>query len=511
MAYALLSVFDKTGIVDFGRALEKAGLQLISTGGTYRVLSEAGLSVRQVSEVTGSPEILDGRVKTLHPAVHGGLLARRSRPEDLAQLAEHGIQEIDVVAGNLYPFSETIAKPDVALEEALENIDIGGPAMIRAAAKNFPDVVVVVDPDDYTRVAEMVVEGGVPLEQRRDLAARAFQHVALYDTVIAGYLRDGAASDESAVFPDELTAGWRKTATPRYGENPHQKGAVYSDPGETGGVANARQLHGIEMSYLNYFDADAAWAAANSFAEPAVAIVKHANPCGLAIHSDQAEAYRRALEGDPVSAYGGIVGFNRVVTADTAEAMKGVLFDVIAAPGYEPEALEILQGRRRTRVLQVAPATSSGKPLVRSIAGGALLQTPDESVDDPSGWSFVTERQPTAEEMADLQFAWQAVRFIRSNAIVIARDRMLAGMGAGQPNRVVSVSLAARAAGERATGAALASDAFFPFPDGVEQAAEAGVTAVAQPGGSIRDEEVIHAADRLGVAMVFTGARHFLH
>ncbi len=509
---ALLSAYDKTGIADFARVLADAGYGLVSTGGTLKAIQDAGLPVRQVSEVTGSPEILDGRVKTLHPKIHGGLLARRSESTHVAQLEQHSIETIDVVVNNLYPFVETISRPDVTLEDALENIDIGGPAMTRAAAKNFPDVIVIVDPADYGWVGEMISGDGVSLEKRRQLAAKAFQHVALYDTMISEYLRDvdTAESQADAVFPQELTMGWSRVSIPRYGENPHQAGGVYSTPGEQGGVANARQVHGIDMSYLNYFDADAAWTAANSFDGHGVAIVKHANPCGLAVHEDQAEAYRRALSGDPVSAYGGIVGFNSVVTAETAQAMKGVLFDVIVAPGYETDALEILRGRKRTRILESGRSASA--PLtVRSISGGVLVQTPDVLEEDPESWKVVTERKPSHDELADLAFAWRACRLIRSNAIVLAKDRTLTGMGAGQPNRVTSVHLAARAAGERAAGSALASDAFFPFADGLELAGESGITAVAQPGGSIRDDEVIEAANRLGMTMVFTGTRHFLH
>ena len=506
--YALLSVYDKTGLVEFGRVLADAGYRLVSTGGTFAELRAAGLDVQQVSQVTGAPEILDGRVKTLHPAIHGGLLARRSDGGHLAEISEHGITPVDVVVNNLYPFTDTVSLNGATLDDALENIDIGGPAMTRAAAKNFPDVIVVVDPADYERVGGMIESGGVPLADRRRLAAKAFQHVALYDTAISSYLRQDG--QRSAKMPAELTVGWSLARIPRYGENPHQAGGVYSLPGEVGGIANAEQLHGIGMSYLNYFDADAAWRAATGFPHHAVAIVKHANPCGLALHEHQDEAYRLALAGDPVSAYGGIVGFNSVVTMPTVSAMKGVLFDVIVAPDYESDALEALKRRKRSRVLRVAQSSAS-QIEVRTISGGALVQTPDDAADDPATWHVVTARRPSADEQADLEFAWQACRYVRSNAIVIAKDRSIAGMGAGQPNRVNSVEIAARAAGDRAAGAALASDAYFPFPDGVERAAEAGVTAIAHPGGSIRDDEVTAAADRLELAMVHTGARHFLH
>jgi phosphoribosylaminoimidazolecarboxamide formyltransferase/IMP cyclohydrolase len=509
---ALLSAYDRTGLAEFARTLADLGFELISTGGTQKHLEEAGLEVTTVSAITRSPEILDGRVKTLHPAIHGGILARRDLPSHMDELADQGITGIDVVVNNLYPFIETISKAGVTLVDALENIDIGGPAMTRAAAKNFPSVVIVVDPADYGRIGELLRSGDVPLEERRRLAARAFQHVALYDTAVSTFLRSPAAAreEDDALFPAEWTAGWDRVARPRYGENPHQKAAIYARPGECGGIVNAKQLHGIELSYLNYFDGDAALTAANSFPVNAVSIVKHANPCGLAVHVDQAEAYRRALAGDPVSAFGGIVGFNSVVTAETAEAMKGVLFDVIVAPGYEAGALELLRKRRRTRVLEVAPAEPSRFEL-RTVSGGVLAQQPDRLDEDPASWKVVTKRAPTSQELADLAFAWKVCRLVHSNAIVFAKDRALLGMGAGQPNRVTSVMLAGRVAGDSAKGCAMASDAYFPFHDGVEQAASASVAAVVQPGGSIRDGEVIEAADKLGLAMVFTGTRHFLH
>jgi len=509
---ALLSVYDKTGIVEFARVLEGAGVELISTGGTLKALQDAGLGARQVSEITGSPEILDGRVKTLHPTIHGGLLARRGNPAHLAQLEEHGIGPIDVVVCNLYPFVETIGRPEATLEDALENIDIGGPTMVRSAAKNHPDVVVVVDPGDYERVGQMLAGDGVPIEERRGLAAKAFQHVALYDTAVAAYLRGGAdgSPDDGTSFPAELTVGWELLRPLRYGENPHQSGALYGLPGVGVGLAHARQLHGIDMGYINYLDAEAAWEAAQGLPQHSVSIVKHANTCGLATHEDQAEAYRRALSGDPVSAYGGIAGFNTVVTAATARAMRGLLLDVIVAPGYEPAALEVLKRRERCRVLEVSPGPPP--PLaIHAVSGGAIVQTPDVIEEDSSKWKAVTKRAPTPEELADLDFAWKACRLIKSNSIVVVKDRTLLGMGAGQPNRVNSVHLALRAAGDNASGSVLASDAFFPFADGIELAASGGVTAVAEPGGSLRDEEVIAAADEHGMAMVFTGIRHFLH
>lgn len=512
---ALLSAYDRTGLVEFARALAKAGFELISTGGTANELKHAGLDITEVASVTGAPEILDGRVKTLHPRIHGGLLGKRSNAAHIAEMEEQGIEGIDLVVNNLYPFQQTISKPDVTLDDALENIDIGGPAMTRAAAKNFPDVVIIVDSSDYGVVSDMIANGGVSMDQRRRLASKAFQHVAGYDTLISAFLRepDASGDDKTALFPDEITFGWNRVAIPRYGENPHQAGGIYTTPGETGGIVNAKQLHGIDMSYLNYFDADAAWVSANSFQslnQHCVSVVKHANPCGLATDENQAEAYRKAYAGDTISAFGGIVGFNNVVTAETATAMKGVLYDVIVAPSYEPEALEILSKRKRTRVLEASPSTA---PLlnVRNVTGGALVQQPDNIEEVASSWKVVTKKQPTEQQLDDMAFAWKACQLVHSNAIVFAKDSMLQGMGAGQPNRAISVYLAGRAAGDEAAGCVMASDAFFPFPDGIEAAAEAGAFAVVQPGGSVKDQEVIEAADRLGLVMLFTGTRHFNH
>ena len=504
---SLLSVYDKTGLVEFARTLQDAGFEQISTGGTYRTLADAGIRVEQVSDVTGFPEILDGRVKTLHPAVHGGILARRDLPEHADELERHGIGAIDVVVNNLYPFVETVAHAGVTLEEALENIDIGGPAMIRAAAKNFTHVVVVVDPEDYGWVGERLKSGSGPThEERRRLARKAFQHVALYDTAVARYLADGGAD-----FPHETTLGYSKLYDLRYGENPHQQAALYADPLSSGGIAGAEQLHGRELSFNNILDADAAWRVVSDFDAPAAVVVKHTNPCGLAVHEDQPTAYARAFEGDTVSAYGGIVGFNRTVTEATARAMRGVFYEIVVAPSYEPGALERLRRRRNLRVLRVPPGSGPAPLDVRPVSGGALLQTVDAYDEDASGWKTVTRRAPTESELADLAFAWKAAKHIKSNTIVLARDGALLGMGAGQPNRVISVRLSLGIAGERAKGSVLASDAFLPFADNVELAAEGGVAAIAQPGGSIRDEEVIAAADAAGIAMVFTGVRHFRH
>ena len=504
---ALLSVSNREGILDFARSLHRAGVELVSTGGTGAYLSGAGLRVTQVSDVTGFPEILDGRVKTLHPRIHGGILARRDLPAHRDTLARHDIAPVDFVVVNLYPFVDTVSAGGVTLQDALENIDIGGPTLIRAAAKTFPDVAVVVDPADYGWIAERLDGAELSHEERRELARKAFQHVAWYDTAVAGYLGGGGPPSG-----DEITLGYAKLADLRYGENPHQQAAVYGDALSSGGIVRAERLHGGDMSFTNFLDADAAWAVVSDFDEPAAAVIKHTNPCGLAVHDDQPTAYRRAFEGDSVSAYGGIVGFNRTVTAATAEAMRGVLYHIVVAPGYNQGALDVLRKRKQLRILEVEPASG---PLagteVRKISGGALVQTADVLDEDPAAWKVVTERRPTDAELDDLAFAWKAGKHVKSNTIVLAKDDTLVGMGAGQPNRVTSVHLALRNAGDKAAGSSLASDAYMPFADNVELAAEGGVAAVAQPGGSIRDDEVIAAADRLGIAMVFTGVRHFKH
>ena len=515
---ALLSASDRRGLVEFAELLVDCGYEIVSTGGTAAELRAAGIAVVEVSEITGAPEILDGRVKTLHPTIHGGLLGLRDEDDHVREMTRLGIRNIDVVVNNLYPFVETVRNPDAFLRDALENIDIGGPAMTRAAAKNHPFVVIVVDPDDYTRVGEMIRNGEVSQSERRRLAAKAFQHVAAYDTAIVGYLRDDPENKEDThvelEMPEEITFGYSLVAVPRYGENPHQSAGIYSHPDVRGGVVNAKQLHGIDMSYLNYFDADAAWSAVQAFAgfgRHAAVVVKHANPCGLAIRDNQAEAWEAARSGDPVSAFGGIVAFSEAVNAETADRMRGLLLDVVVAPGYDAEALDILRTRRRTRVLKVDLSDQPDLE-VRSVSGGALVQEPDRLADDGfQNFKVVTERKPNEHEQIDLSFAWRACRFVKSNAIVFAKDRALVGMGAGQPNRVNSVHLSARVAGDAAKGSVMASDAFFPFPDALEMAAESGVMAVVQPGGSVNDEAVIKAADDLGMAMVLTGRRHFYH
>ena len=512
---ALISVYDKTGLAPFAQALHHAGFSLVSTGGTYNFLvNEAGVPVSRVSDLTGFPEILDGRVKTLHPHIHGGLLARRDDPEHLSELARHGIDPIDVVVSNLYPFQKTVANPETTLPDALENIDVGGPSMLRAAAKNFPAVAVICDPADYGWVADKLAHAGLSHEERRRLAQKAFRHVSDYDNAVASYLSTGQSSpaDDAAGMPPTLNLTYRKAYDLRYGENPHQKGAFYRPPTRATETTGDVLLHGKALSFNNIVDADAAWRVVTEFDEPTVAVIKHTNPCGLASHSDQKEAYTRAFQGDTVSAYGGIVGFNSVVQESTAQAMRGVFYEVVIAPCYEPEALALLKRRRSLRVIQ-RNKTINGAPGfdLRPVSGGLLAQTPDAGQEDSSHWKVVTERSPTDREMRDLEFAWKAAKHVKSNAIVLARDRSLVGMGAGQPNRVTSVFLALRAAGDQARNSVLASDAFFPFADNVVTASKGGVTAIIQPGGSIRDQESIQAANAHGIAMIFTGTRHFRH
>ena len=505
---ALISVYDKTGLAEFARALHQAGITLVSTGGTYTLLSTlAGLPVQKVSDLTGFPEILDGRVKTLHPKIHGGLLARRDSPEHLAELARHGIGSIDVVVSNLYPFQETVRQTHVTLNEALENIDIGGPTLLRAAAKNFPFVTVVSEPGDYPWVAQRLAGDGLSMDDRRRLAHKAFRHVSRYDAAVATFL----SHDAEAGLPPDLTLAYDKVYDLRYGENPHQKGALYRPAQACGGLPNAALLHGKALSFNNIMDADAVWRVVTDFNRQTVSIVKHSNPCGLASHTRLVNAYRRAYQGDTVSAYGGIVGFNATVDKETAEAMRGVFYEVVVAPDYTPEALTLLRKRRNLRVLRIQRDDNPGQYDLRPVSGGLLVQTPDTVEDGPSSWQLVTSREPSQEEMADLEFAWKAAKHVKSNAILLAKRQALVGMGAGQPNRVTSVHLALRSGGDKSVGSVMASDAFFPFSDNVDTAATGGVTAIVQPGGSIRDQESIDAANRHNMAMVFTGTRHFRH
>ena len=510
---AIISVSDKAGVADFAHGLSKTGYEVFSTGGTRKTLAEAGVPVKSISEITGFPEILDGRVKTLHPVVHGGLLARRDQPSHMAELAENKIELIDLVVVNLYPFVQTVSKEGVTLDEALENIDIGGPTMIRAAAKNFPHVIVIVDPADYQEVLEKLAQGDLPLDERKRLAQKAFQHVAVYDTAIAQYLRLATES-----LPEEMTVALKKRYGLRYGENPHQMAAFYAEQvvgaGQDTGITRAKQLWGKELSFNNILDADAAWGVVTDFAAPTVAIIKHTNPCGLASHDDITEAYQRALSGDPVAAFGGIVAVNRAVDLATAEEMSKTFYEIIIAPEYEAKALEVLKRKKDLRILmaELPPAygiSHEGYLDFRRVKGGFLVQSSDSLAEDDVHLRTVTRREPAESELNDLLFAWRAVKHVKSNAIVLAKDKTLVGMGAGQPSRIVSAQIAREKAGEKTAGSVLASDAMFPFPDVVEAAAAGGVTAIIQPGGSIRDEDSIKAADEHNIAMVFTGVRHF--
>lgn len=503
---AIVSVSDKRGIIDLARGLVAQGVELFSTGGTLRTLNEGGIPARSVSELTGFPEILEGRVKTLHPAVHAGILHRRDRAGDLQQLAEHGIEALDIVVVNLYPFRETVSRPGVELMGALEQIDIGGPTLLRAAAKNFPYVLPVVDPNDYGFVLELVRSGEATPEERRRLAAKAFAHTASYDSAIAAYL-------STEQLPDTLPMSWRKLQSLRYGENPHQPAAWYRDDRPvTGAITSARQLQGKDLSFTNILDADSALQIVRAFPEPVVTIIKHTNPCGLACDGDLVAAHAAARSGDPVSAFGGVVALNRPVDAAVAEAMGRYFYEIVVAPEFTSDARQLFAAKQNLRLLEV----DMDQPLslgldMRRVSGGLLLQVADPVAVDQGDWRVVTERAPDAEEWDALLFAWKACAFVKSNAIVLARGRVLVGMGAGQPSRVDATMLAARKAGERARDSVLASDAFFPKPDGVEAAAAAGVRAIAQPGGSQGDEACIEAANRLGLAMVFTGRRHFRH
>ena len=507
---ALLSVSDKIGLVEFAQGLADLGVELISTGGTARALREAGLPVRPVEEVTAFPEILDGRVKTLHPAIHGGILARR-QPAHLDELAAHAIGPIDLVAVNLYPFAPTVARPDVTLAEAVEQIDIGGVALLRAAAKNFAAVTVLCDPADYPQVlAELRQRDEVCLATRQQLALKAFRHTADYDTAIANYLSGQFAAGEP--FPIELLLRLWRVQTLRYGENPHQQAALYGLTPEATPLGG-RLLQGKPLSYNNLLDLDAAWRAVGDFSAPTVVIVKHNTPCGVASGDTLAAAFPLALASDPVSAFGSVIAVNHPFDETTASLLSDLFVEAIAAPGFTAAARALLADRPNCRLLEMAGVGAGLVPALgwelRSVRQGVLLQEPD-TLDDEE-WRVVSARRPTAEERESLDFAWRVVKHVRSNGIVLARGRATVGIGAGQMSRVDAVRLAVLKAGEWATGAVLASDGFFPFPDGVEEAARAGVTAVVQPGGSLRDPQVIAAADAAGLAMLFTGRRHFRH
>jgi phosphoribosylaminoimidazolecarboxamide formyltransferase/IMP cyclohydrolase len=513
---AILSVSDKSGLVYFARGLANMNVEIFSTGGTKKALFEEDVPVHSISDLTGFPEILDGRVKTLHPVVHSGILCRRDLPAHMEEMARQEMGTIDMVVVNLYPFVQTVSKPNVDLQEALENIDIGGPTLIRAAAKNFPHVLVVVDPADYSPILEMLGKGEISLDERKRLAQKAFQHVAMYDTAISQYLLE---NENGFALPENMTIALSKQSGLRYGENPHQAAAFYKeervgDISRKNTIAEAKQLWGKELSFNNILDADAAWNAATEFIEPTVAIIKHTNPCGLASYHDLAEAYRRALSGDPVSAFGGIVAVNRPLSTAMAEEIVKTFYEIIIAPQYEPDALEILKTKKDLRILDIGlpkDETSTMHFDYRRVGGGMLVQMNDMLEEDPRTWRLVSKRPPTAEEMDSLIFAWKVAKHVKSNAIVLTKGATLLGMGAGQPSRIDSVEIALKKAGEEARGSVLASDAMFPFPDGIEAAAKGGITAVVHPGGSVRDELVIEAADRLNLAMLFTGIRHFRH
>ncbi|MFG2038264.1 bifunctional phosphoribosylaminoimidazolecarboxamide formyltransferase/IMP cyclohydrolase [Dactylosporangium sp. NPDC048998] len=501
---ALVSVYDKTGLEELVRALAAADVELVSTGSTAGRIEALGLPVTRVEQLTGFPETLDGRVKTLHPKVHAGLLADLRLEAHAAQLAELGIEPFELLVSNLYPFTETVAS-GASDDECVEQIDIGGPAMVRAAAKNFHSVAVVTSPASYDSVRQALADGGFTLDERRDLAGQAFAHIAEYDVAVAAWF----ARDDQRFAGTAL----RMAATLRYGENPHQSAALYTDPAAAPGLAQAEQLGGKEMSYNNYVDADAAWRAAHDFAEPCVAIIKHANPCGIAIGADVAEAHRKAHACDPVSAFGGVIAVNAQVTVQLAKQISEIFTEVVVAPSYSDDALELLTARANLRVLR-APAWSPAPLEQRQISGGVLVQAADRidaDGDAVADWRLVTGEAADKETLRDLEFAWRAVRAVKSNAILLASGGATVGVGMGQVNRVDSVRLAVARAGERATGSVAASDAYFPFPDGPQALIDAGIKAIVQPGGSIRDELTIEAARAAGVTMYFTGTRHFFH
>lgn len=513
---ALLSVSDKTGVVEFARELAALGYHLLSTGGTAKLIAQAGIEVQEVADYTGFPEMLDGRVKTLNPKIHAGLLARRPDPEHMKALADHNIDPIDIVVVNLYPFEATIAKSDCTFEDAIENIDIGGPTMIRAAAKNHESVAVVVDPADYGRVVEeLKANGEVSAKTRLDLAKKVFCHTARYDGMISNYLTSLDDNNAKKDFPESFSRQWVKVQDMRYGENPHQKAAFYREANVGKGLlASYKQLHGKALSYNNIADSDAAWEAVRQFDEPACVIIKHANPCGIAVGADSAEAYAKAFKTDSKSAFGGILAFNTPVTGACAEMIAKQFAEVIMAPAFDAAALEILQKKPNLRLLTIEMGTDANDFDFKRVGGGLLVQTPDLQVVSAEQLRVVTEKQPTAEELKDMLFAWKVAKFVKSNTIVFAKDGMTMGVGAGQMSRVDSARIAsikAEEAGLCLKGTAVASDAFFPFRDGLDVVIDAGATCVIQPGGSVRDDEVIAAANERGITMVFTGERHFRH
>ena len=509
MKRALISVSDKTGVVEFAKELTALGYEIVSTGGTSKALQAADVPVIGISDVTGFPEILEGRVKTLHPAVHGGILAKGT-DEHMAVLAEHAIKPIDLVVVNLYPFQATVAKPDVTLADAIENIDIGGPTMVRSAAKNHDRVAIVVNPARYESViAELKEAGELSLTTKRFLALEAFQHTAQYDAAISHYLTDAFGAEALA---GEIAFGGQKIQELRYGENPHQKAAFYrSGIPASGTVANAKQLNGKELSYNNIVDVDAAWQLVNEFAQPAVVIVKHTNPCGTAIGATLEEAYARAYAADSVSAFGGIIAVNRVLNKATAEQIVETFMEAVIAPAFDEDAVEVLKTKKNLRLLEVGEKLANNELWIEKVSGGFLVQERDNHNLKVEDCKVVTDKVPTEEEMTELVFAWNIVKHVKSNAIVVTKDGQSIGVGAGQMNRVGSAKIAFEQAGEKCNGAVLASDAFFPFRDTIDEAAKAGITAIIQPGGSVRDQESIDACNEHGIAMVFTGVRHFKH
>lgn len=509
---ALVSVYDKTGLIELGRALREAGIDIVSTGSTAAKLRDAGIDVTPVEQVTGFPECLDGRVKTLHPAVHAGVLADRRLPDHVAQLEDLGIAPFDLVVVNLYPFRETVASGATA-DECVEQIDIGGPTMVRAAAKNHPSVAILTNPGQYETLSDALTSGGFTLQQRRELAAEAFRHTASYDVAVATWMGRELCEQPEDGFPAWVGATWEKDSALRYGENSHQAAALYTEPGAQPGITQATLLHGKPMSYNNYSDGEAAYRTAYDFDEPCVAIIKHANPCGVAVGADIAEAHRKAHACDPVSAFGGVIATNREVSLEMAQAVAEIFTEVIIAPGFEPAALEVLTAKKNLRLLVAPPYPHLDREL-RPISGGALLQQPDRidaDGDDPGAWELASGDPVDEATLADLVFAWRACRAVKSNAILLAAGGATVGVGMGQVNRVDSCRLAVSRAGDRAAGSVAASDAFFPFADGPQILIDAGVTAIVQPGGSVRDKETIEAARAAGVSMYFTGTRHFFH
>ena len=508
---ALISVSDKTGILDFALELQKYGVEILSTGGTADLLRKGGIPVIQVSDYTGFPEMMDGRIKTLHPRVHGGILARRDVPEHVKAMEDHGIRPIDLVVINLYPFEQTVAQKDCSLEDAIENIDIGGPAMVRSAAKNSKDVVVIVNPTDYSKVLHEMESGAVALETRRRLSRDAFAHTARYDSLIAAYLTE--KWDDG--FPPILNQPFEKVQELRYGENPHQSAALYKEssplPSE---IISARQLQGKELSFNNFIDLNAGWELVKEFDKGAVVIIKHTNPCGVAIGEDQLKTFIGAREVDPISAFGGILGFNRPVTAQTAEEIVKNFVEAVVAPGFDPEALKLFATKKNVRLMQmpeIGSSTDAEKFDLKRIGGGLLVQSRDVLTYVEGQLKEVGARKPNDREMEDMQLAWIVAKHVKSNAIVYAKDHEILGIGAGQMSRVDSARVAIEKARKSLQGAVMASDAFFPFRDSVDEAAKNGITAIISPGGSIRDEEVLQAAEEHKIAMVFTGTRHFKH